>query len=177
MQRGYALFRGRVPVSWLLFFFYLIVWGGLIIACFPNLWPRFIHEHVDGHIKLQQDFVRKVEVMRQAHSSVRLTGSLIVRLTEAFNNAVFIQRVQVKEAPHATLKFTLRSGEQVFVAQGLKEDDIYILRYKQGKRVACYWARETQLYTFLARQMWRSGGFMRKARQDRLRSTHLRLVR
>lgn len=164
-------------MSWLLFLFYLLVWGGLIVACFPNLWPSFIHERIDGHIKLKSEAVQAVAVVRRERPPVLLTGPLSVRLVAAYNNASFMQRVTVGNPEGVYLRYSLKGDGQVMVAQATSEDDIYIFRFKRGKRVACYWAREPELYAFLARQMWRKAAVSRKDRQERLRSTHLKLVR
>jgi len=164
-------------MSWFLFFFYVLIWGGLVVACFPGLWPRAVHERMDGHRKLRPACVTMIEVMRGERRSVRISGTLHNRLVEAYNRVHFMQRVELAKPVTAYLQFLLQSGEHITVAQGRSEDDIYIMRYHKGKRIACYWAREAQLYQFLSRQLWRSPGFARKDKQERLRSTHLKLVR
>ncbi|MCY0901055.1 MAG: hypothetical protein OWU32_02580, partial [Firmicutes bacterium] len=72
-----------------------------------------------------------------------------------------------------------RHAVEIVVVPAASEDDVYIIRRAHGRR-RTYWAREPDLFRYLAHQQWRTaGGLKRVERRGRRVGTrsHLRVVR
>lgn len=143
-------------MNWLFFLFNALVWGGILVSCFPGVWPGFVHDAIEGHHKLKAETVVKTEIVQIDKKPLAMAEPLRTRLLEDFNAAHFLKRVDVDLDGITHLRFTLQRDREVYVLAARSEDDIYIVRMHKGKMKSSYWAREPELYRFLVLQKWRS---------------------
>lgn len=159
----------------LLFGFSVLVWAAILASCFPGLWPRRVHEWIDGHPQIDQEQLTALAVVRSGTPSHAITGPLCSTLLEQYNAAVFLKRLDRTPEAGTHLRFRCRRERDVLVWAAASQDDVYIVLRRRGSTRRAYFARQPDLYRYLTQQQWRVSGGARRARLPG--PAHLRRVR
>lgn len=166
-------------VTYVLLVFSSLVWAGILVSCFPGLWPRRVHEWIDGHRQVEPEQLERMDVVRVNEAPLPVRGPLCETLLAHYNAAHFLKLVDVPEPTGPSLRLLCRHAVEIVVVPAASEDDVYIIRRAHGRR-RTYWAREPDLFRYLAHQQWRTAGGLKRVERRGRRvgaRSHLRVVR
>lgn len=155
----------------------LVVWSGVAVSCFPGFWPSFVHDWFDGHREVSERALKSLELVRSDGRAQRIQEPMLGAVAKAYNECAFMVARAVPVRSQTHLRFTLKNGMEILVHPARTEDDLYIVQKRGDRVVKEYWAKEPELFRFLAHQLWMKSPGRHAERRAEARPSHLRRVR